>query len=144
MKRKIATKIIAGSLAIITVLSLISPPKAYADQFESTLFKMPKNPTYTYVWGKNYAINPNNAIIKSNSFSALQKSYAEGVALDDKFDEVNKKIKVMNKPIETYNKKVAAWIKKYNLGEANLFDVESLAEAKKELKETQKQNRINI
>ena len=97
-------------------------------------FAMPKKQTHTYVWGKNYGIDPNNVTyvrwfdtdceevyqygkdtgshFKQDDFSLLQKRQADLVALDDRVEELNKKANAWNKPIIAYNKKASAWNKK--------------------------------
>ncbi len=101
-------------------------------------FAMPKKQTHTYVWGKNYGVDPNNVTyvryidddceevyrygknngkddeyhFKLDDFSLLQKRQADLVALDDRVEELNKKAKAWNKPIIAYNKKASAWNKK--------------------------------
>lgn len=100
-------------------------------------YVIPKNQKHTYVWGKNYGIDPNKFTWKRNfvacyggdesywvdadkanldPYSFKQNRRATIVALDDRVDELNKKVKAWNKPIIAYNKKKAfAWDKKHSI-----------------------------
>ncbi|SCW60087.1 hypothetical protein SAMN02910400_01512 [Lachnospiraceae bacterium C10] len=95
-------------------------------------YVIPKNQKHTYIWGKNYGIDPNKFTwkrgllsgggdesywvdadkAKLDFYSFEQNRRATIVALDDRVDELNKKVKAWNKPIIAYNKKVFAWDKK--------------------------------
>lgn len=162
MKKTVATKIMAAALAVTTVLGVVPAKSAYAyylrtsyglegptekedtyswnREYISKTFRnsekayvIPKNQKYTYVWGKNYGIDPNKFTWERyfvyetggddcyyvdvdkadlDFYSFMQNRRATIVALDDRVDELNKKVKAWNKPIIAYNKKVFAWDKK--------------------------------
>lgn len=99
-------------------------------------YVIPKNQKHTYVWGENYGIDPNKFTWKRgllsgggdesywvdadkanlDPYSFMQNRRATIVALDDRVDELNKKVKAWNKPIIAYNKKKPfAWDKKHSL-----------------------------
>lgn len=165
MKKKVAMKAMAAALAVTTALGVVPAKSAYAyylttnycldgpsetmypdgDRWNREIYKtfvksekayvIPKNQKHTYVWGKNYGIDPNKFTwdrvppifggdedygvdadkADLDFYSFMQNRRATIVALDDRVDELNKKVKAWNKPIIAYNKKAFAWDKKHSI-----------------------------